>query len=88
MVDFILYFTAEWCDPCKITRPIVEELNADGLGPRFFIIDEEDSDEMLPHFVVNDIPTFILIKDNSEIARFSGSRTRDELKELMDYEAE
>ena len=82
----ILYFTADWCSPCKKTRPIVEELNREQIMAKFFIIDVDIELEMAQDFEVRSIPTFVLIKDNVEIYRVTGAQTRQQLEELIVYE--
>jgi thioredoxin 1 len=82
----ILYFTADWCNPCKKTRPIVEELNREQIMAKFFIIDVDAEIEMAQDFEVRSIPTFVLIKDNVEIYRVTGAQTRQQLEELIAYE--
>ena len=82
----ILYFTADWCNPCKKTRPIVEELNREQIMAKFFIIDVDIELEMAQDFEVRSIPTFVLIKDNKEIHRVTGAQTKQQLEELIKYE--
>ena len=82
----ILYFTADWCNPCKQTRPIVEELNREQIMAKFFIIDVDAEIEMAQDFEVRSIPTFVLIKDNVEIYRVTGAQTKQQLEELIVYE--
>jgi len=82
----VLYFTADWCNPCKKTRPIVEELNREQIMAKFFIIDVDVEIEMAQDFEVRSIPTFVLIKDNKEIHRVTGAKTRQQLEELIRYE--
>ncbi len=82
----ILYFTADWCNPCKQTRPIVEELNREQIMAKFFIIDVDSEIEMTQDFEVRSIPTFVVMKDNKEIHRVTGAQTRQQLEELIRYE--
>ena len=82
----ILYFTAEWCNPCKKTRPIVEELNREQIMAKFFIIDVDIELEMAQDFEVKSVPTFVVIKDNKEIHRVTGAKTKQQLEELIRYE--
>ena len=82
----ILYFTADWCGPCKQTRPIVEELNREQIMAKFFIIDVDSEIEMTQDFGVRSIPTFIVMKDNKEVHRVTGAQTRQQLEELIQYE--
>ena len=82
----ILYFTADWCSPCKKTRPIVEELNREQIMAKFFIIDVDIELEMAQDFEVKSVPTFVVMKNNKEVYRVSGAKTKQQLEELIKYE--
>ncbi len=82
----ILYFTAEWCNPCKKVRPIVEELNRESADVRFQIVDADSEIDLVKSFEVRSIPTFIFIEDGKEIKRLSGAQTKDQLLGLMNNE--
>ena len=84
-MNIVLYFTAEWCNPCKRTRPLVEELNKDQSETRFYIIDVDIEMEMASDFNVKSIPTFVVINDNQEIHRTTGAKTKNQLEELINY---
>jgi thioredoxin 1 len=75
----IFYFTADWCNPCKKVKPIVEELNREQTVANFQIIDVDIEMELAKKFEVRSIPTFILMKDGVEINRITGAQTRDSL---------
>ena len=85
-MNMILYFTAEWCGPCKQTRPIVEELNREQIMAKFFIIDVDLEIEMAQDFEIKSVPTFVVMKNNKEIHRETGAKTRQQLEELIRYE--
>jgi thioredoxin 1 len=85
-MKMILYFTADWCNPCKQTRPIVEELNREQIMAKFFIIDVDSEIEMAQDFEIKSVPTFVVMKDNKEIHRETGAKTRQQLEELIRYE--
>jgi thioredoxin 1 len=85
-MKMILYFTADWCNPCKKTKPIVEELNREQIMAKFFIIDVDSDIEMAKDFQIKSVPTFIVMKDNTEIRRVTGAQTRQQLEELIRYE--
>ena len=82
-MSHILYFTAEWCNPCKRVRPIVEELNKDGVA-KFQLIDADDNLELCKKFEIKAIPTFILIEDGQEVRRMNGAKTREQLEDFID----
>ena len=85
-MKMILYFTADWCNPCKQTKPIVEELNREQIMAKFFIIDVDSDIEMAKDFEIRSVPTFVVMKDNLEIHRTTGAKTRQQLEELIRYE--
>ena len=85
-MKMILYFTADWCNPCKQTKPIVEELNREQIMAKFFIIDVDSEIEMAKDFEIKSVPTFVVIKNNKEIHRVTGAQTRQQLEELIRYE--
>jgi thioredoxin 1 len=85
-MKMILYFTADWCNPCKKTKPIVEELNREQIMAKFFIVDVDSEIEMTKDFEIKSVPTFVVMKDNTEIHRATGAQTRQQLEELIRYE--
>jgi len=81
----VLYFTADWCQPCKKVKPIVQELNKDSLI-KFQIINVDIEKELLSTYEVRAVPTFILIEDGFEINRIAGAQTKEQLENLLKYE--
>jgi thioredoxin-like negative regulator of GroEL len=79
----VYYFTADWCQPCKRTRPIVEELNRDQSEAGFQIIDVDDNAELVKSFDIKSIPTFILIENEREIGRIIGGQTKESLEKFI-----
>ena len=81
----ILYFTAEWCNPCQRTRPIVEDLDRDGFI-KFQFIDADENVDICKKFEIKSIPTFILIEDGKEIRRMNGAKTREQFEDFINNE--
>lgn len=79
----IYYFTADWCQPCKKVRPIVEELNREQTGAGFQIIDVDDNAGLVQTFAVRSVPTFILFDNGIEKNRIIGAKTREELEDFI-----
>jgi thioredoxin 1 len=79
----ILYFTADWCNPCKRVRPIVDNLNRDSATVKFQIIDVDSEMKLAQNFNVRSVPSFIVIEDGKEITRATGAQTAEELEALM-----
>jgi len=81
----VLYFTADWCDPCKKVKPIVQEINKDSII-KFQLIDVDLEMELVKKFEIRSVPTFILLKDSKEIKRITGAKTKEQLEEFIGYE--
>lgn len=82
-MSHVLYFTAEWCNPCQRTRPVAEELKRDGLID-FIFVDADSEIELLQEFGIKSVPTYILLEDGKEIKRMNGAKTRQEFLDFID----
>ncbi len=76
-MSHVLYFTAEWCNPCQRTRPVAAELKRDGVID-FMFIDADSEAELVQKFGIKSIPTYILIKDGEEVKRMNGAKTKED----------
>lgn len=70
----ILYFTADWCGPCRSMRPILSELQAEGVKVTMVDVDKERA--TANQFGVMAMPTFFIMKNGSPIKRLVGARTK------------
>jgi thioredoxin 1 len=82
-VSHVLYFTADWCNPCSRTRPVAEELKRDGLID-FIFVDADIELELLEEFGIKSVPTYILIRDGLEVKRMSGSKSREQFLNFIE----
>ena len=78
----IIYFTAEWCNPCQRTKPFAEELKQEGYPIQF--VDADSELEMIKNFSIKSVPTFILMDGNVEINRTNGAKTKIELINFLE----
>ena len=81
-MSHVLYFTAEWCNPCARTRPVAEELKRDGLID-FVFVDADSEMELVQNFGIKTIPTYILLQDGVEVKRMNGAKTRQEFLDFI-----
>jgi thioredoxin 1 len=79
----VYYFTADWCQPCKRTKPIVEELNREQSTAGFQIIDVDDNPVLVKTFNIKSVPTFILFEEGIEKNRIIGGQTREQLEDFI-----
>jgi thioredoxin 1 len=80
------YFTADWCNPCKKVRPIVEEINRESFNLKFQIIDADLNIELIKKFEIKSIPTFIIVDNGEVLRRITGSQTKNTLEKFLNDE--
>jgi thioredoxin 1 len=78
-------FWAEWCGPCRIIGPIVEEVAqeySDKLAVGKLNVDQHGS--IAQQFNIRSIPTLIFFKDGQEVKRSIGTMPKSELTAVID----
>lgn len=65
-------FYADWCGPCKMLSPIMEQVKSNFGDIDFQNIDIESQYEIAQKYYVRSVPTVIIEKDGEEVHRFAG----------------
>ena len=80
----LIDFYADWCGPCKMMSPIVEEV-AESLSGKVNVvkINVDEETELAIKYNVSSIPTFVLIKDGQVVTSIVGMRDKEELKDMI-----
>ncbi|MDH3405093.1 MAG: thioredoxin [Acidobacteriota bacterium] len=79
-------FWAEWCGPCRMVAPVLEELATDLDGQVTIAKVDVDSPELQPvamKFQVSSIPTFILFKDGQVADRMMGAMPKGAFEQFI-----
>jgi thioredoxin 1 len=77
-------FWAPWCGPCKQMSPIVEELGAEMETAIVAKVNVDEAPELARQFNILSIPTFIIFKGGKGVEQFSGSLSKEALKEKLE----
>jgi thioredoxin 1 len=78
-------FWAEWCAPCRMVAPVVEQINEDYAGEiKVGKLDVDSSPVISAQLGVLSIPTIILFKDGKPIQRMVGFQPKPSLKSKID----
>ena len=77
---FLQRFTAEWCGPCKMIAPMLEELSVELADKVSFGVHNIDDEPNTPtRFGVRGIPTMLLFKDGQLKATKVGATTKSNI---------
>ena len=81
----VIDFWAEWCGPCRMVSPIIEELAAEYEGKVVIgKCDVDDNDDIVAEYKVRNIPTIVFIKGGEVVDKHVGAISKDALKVKID----
>jgi thioredoxin 1 len=77
-------FWAEWCGPCRMIAPALDELAVEFAGKATVgKVDVDSAANLAQEFSVSSIPTLLVMKDGSEVKRFIGVTSKTELSQAL-----
>lgn len=79
-------FWAEWCSPCLVFAPVLEQVIADlrgRVGLAKLEVDDGENMKLAGHYRVRGFPTVMLFHQGVELGRFSGARPRSQVMEFL-----
>lgn len=81
----VIDFWAEWCGPCRMVGPIVEELAAEYDGKVVIgKVDVDNNDEITSKYGIRNIPTILFIKNGEVVDKQVGAAQKSALVEKID----
>jgi thioredoxin 1 len=76
-------FYADWCGPCKMVGPIVEELAGERTDIKFVKVNVDDIPEVAERFGIMSIPTMIFFKNGEVAAQTLGFQPKESIAQLL-----
>lgn len=76
-------FNANWCGPCKMMRPILEELSNNNEEYKIVSINIDEEDELAEEYEVSSIPCLVLFENGKEINRSVGLIPKESIENML-----
>ena len=77
-------FYADWCGPCQMMKPVVEEFKEKHPEVEVIEINIDDEEELADKYEVSTIPCLVLERDGEEVARESGVVPPKKLEKMLE----
>jgi thioredoxin 1 len=82
---FVVDFWAEWCKPCKMVAPILEEIASEQVGKVTIAkINIDENPNIAMRYSIMSIPTMLVFKDGEAVERITGARPKGYLLEQFE----
>jgi len=80
----LLDFYADWCGPCRMVGPIVEEIAEE--NPQFLVgkINVDEEPELASEYGVMSIPTLVVLKNGEVVSKSAGARPKAQILSMLD----
>lgn len=77
-------FYAEWCGPCQMMAPVIDELEKEMLGKAIVgKVDVDKSPDLASEYGVMSIPTIVIFKDGKEVNKIVGAQSKSSLEDAI-----
>ncbi len=76
-------FNASWCGPCRMLKPIVEEISEENSDVKVVSIDIDSESELAENYGISSIPCLVLFNKGEEVKRNVGLISKDEIESII-----
>jgi thioredoxin 1 len=73
----VKYFSATWCGPCKVFKPVMTEIANEGHSVEFIDVDQEQN--KATKYGIRSVPTTVIEENGKEVSRFVGAIPKDQV---------
>lgn len=75
---------ADWCGPCQMISPIIDELSNEMDTCNFYKLNVDEAEDIAGEYEIMSIPTILIFKEGSLVKRVVGFHDKEQLKEIIE----
>lgn len=84
-IPALIDFWAPWCAPCRIVKPVIEELAKEYTGKvKVLELNVDDNPQTASKYGVMSIPTLMIFKDGNPVKTIIGAQPKENIKKAID----
>ena len=80
----VLYFSTEWCGPCKMFWPVAQEV-CSAMGVSLQKVDAEQNRELALQYSISGVPAMIMLRDGVQVNRQVGVVSKSQLIDMLNH---
>jgi thioredoxin 1 len=80
----VVDFWADWCGPCKMLAPIMEELSCEMTDVKFCKVNVDEELSIAMNYKIASIPTLLFVKGGETVGKSVGYQPKEEVKERIE----
>ena len=88
--NVVLKFYADWCGPCKVLKPVVDELKDENKETNFqdIDVDTKEGKEVASTYGVRSLPTIVFVREGKEVSKLIGGQSKEIIQQHIDMLSE
>ena len=82
--NIVVDFYADWCGPCKMLGPVLEEVSEEYGDIEFVKINVDENEELAAEFCIMSIPAVFMLKQGEIVNKFLGAQSKRAVEEQVE----
>lgn len=83
-IPVIVDFWADWCGPCRMVGPILDEIAQERSDIKICKINVDEQQELASRYQIMSIPTLLVVKNGDVVNKATGARPKEQILALVE----
>lgn len=82
-IPVLVDFYAEWCGPCKMLAPVIDEIAAEAKEFKVGKVNVDEEPELSTNYQIMSVPTLVVFKGGNALNKVSGLTSKDKIMDML-----